>query len=108
MKALSNRLARLEQATPDGPRPVLVLIFGVGFDRETLTGVDGLEDHPRINGEGVDDYIARLEVHLRATRGRALPFVGFAQCGLDDVPDAPHTPKDAVLSSFSGQVTHLV
>ena len=89
MRAIEKRLTRLEKAAPHGPSPVLVLVHGVGFEWETLTGVDGLEDHPRAEGESVEDYIARLEEHLKATRGRALPYVGFAQHGVDDLPDAP-------------------
>lgn len=89
MKALAKRVARLEQAVPNGPRPVLVILHGEGFDEGSLTGVDGLDDLPRLDGEHVADYIARLEGHLRGMCGRALPFVGFARYGDDDAPHGP-------------------
>ena len=98
MKALSKRLARLEAVTVEGLRPALVLLHGVGFDAESLVGVDGLEDHPRLEGESAGDYIARLEAHLRATRRRALPLVSFARYPGDDAPDAPQIPDAAMLA----------
>lgn len=86
MKALAKRVARLEQAAPVGPRQALVIIHGDGFDEDSLTGVDGI-DLPRLDGEGAECYIARLEAHVSTLYGRALPFVGFAQYGEDDAPD---------------------
>lgn len=38
------------------------------------------------------DYIARLEAHLRITRGRVLPLVTFARYS-DDDPMQPADPK---------------
>lgn len=98
MKALAKRVARLERAEPNGPRPALVILQGDGFDEDSLTGVDGIAT-PRQEGESVRDYIARLEADLRATRGRVLPFVGFVRYGDDDEPDTPPASEvDAPLS----------
>lgn len=88
MKALAKRVARLEQAVPDGPHPALVILHGEGFDPDGLTGVDGV-DLPRLDDEEIGGYLARLTAHVRAKRGRALPIVTFAVYGPDDTPDAP-------------------
>ena len=89
MKALAKRVARLEQAVLSAPRSVLVVIHGDSFDADSLTGIDGLEELRRLDGESTGDYIARLEEHLRGTQGRALPFVGIARYRDDDAPDTP-------------------
>lgn len=90
MSGLSKRIARLEAAKPDGPRPALVIVYAAGIDREALTGVDGVE-LPRLGGETVVDFLARLDAHFRAERGRAMPVL-FARYGDDDAPDAPPEP----------------
>jgi hypothetical protein len=87
MKALSKRVAQLERATPEGARPVLVLVGQAGHNPDTLTGCDAFPDHPRREGESADDYIWRLEDLTRETRGRALPLVSFARFGPLDLPD---------------------
>lgn len=95
-KALAKRVARLEQATSD-PAASLVVVYGEGFDAEAdMTGVDGV-DLPRLAGESVGDYVARLGAHLRAECGRALP-VCFARYGDDDEPDGPPDSDGAELS----------
>lgn len=87
--ALNRRLARLEQITSHGQCPALLLLHGEGFDPKSLVAVDGLEDHPRMEGESAGEFIARLEAHLRATRGRSLPLVTFARYSDADKPDSP-------------------
>jgi len=88
MSALSKRIARLEQATPEGPRTALVLVHGEGFDPDSLTGVDGI-DLCREAGESASAFLARLDAYLRATRGRALPLISYARYCDADMPDAP-------------------
>lgn len=96
MSTLSKRIAALERATPDGPRPALVVLYGEGFDAETeMTGVDGV-DLQRLPGESVAAFLTRLEAHLRAEGRRALP-VCFARYGDDDAPDAPPEPDDTTV-----------
>lgn len=98
--ALARRLARLESAKPAVQRPVLVLLGAAGHDIETLVGIDGLEDHPRMDGEDFDDYLDRIEAHLRATRNRVGPLVTFAYFSADDKPDSPREPDaDAEVQS---------
>ncbi len=76
--ALKNRIARLEgNTTPPEHRNALVVLYG-DCDPETLIGVYGI-NVPRLATETVDDFLWRLSEHVRATRGNALPFVGFAQ-----------------------------
>lgn len=87
--ALARRLARLESATSDLQRPALVLLGAAGHDIETLVGIDGLEDHPRMDSEDFNDYLDRIEAHLRATRGRVGALLTFARFHGDDAPDAP-------------------
>lgn len=87
MKALSKRIARLEQATLEGPRPSLVILHAAGVDPESLVAVDGV-DLPRMAGEGTSAYLARLDDHVRSYRGRALPLVTFAVYPGNDAPDA--------------------
>lgn len=70
-----------------------------GHDIETLVGIDGLGDHPRMDGEDFSDYLDRIEAHLRATRGRALPLVTFARFPGDDAPDAPRDTDAAEVMS---------
>lgn len=95
MKALSKRIARLEQAEPHSTAS-LVVIYGEGFDAETeMTGVDGV-DLQRLPGESVAAFLTRLEAHLRAEGRRALP-VCFARYGDDDAPDAPPEPDDTTV-----------
>ena len=88
MSTLSKRIAALERATPDGPRPALVVLYAYGMSPDDITRLDGV-DLPRLTGESVVDYLARMDSHVRAERGRALPLVTFAQYGPDDAPDAP-------------------
>jgi hypothetical protein len=85
--AMSRRITRLEQSTPEGARPVLVLVGQEGHEPDTLTGCDAFPDHPRGEGEPADAYIERLEALTRETRGRALPMVSFARFGPLDLPD---------------------
>ncbi len=92
--ALARRISRLERVTPDVQRPALVLLGAVGHNIETLVGIDGLEDHPRMDGEDFGDYLDRIESHLRATRGQAPTFVTFACFSADDKPDAPDEPAE--------------
>ena len=96
MKALSKRVAQLERATPEGARPVLVLVGQAGHNPDTLTGCDAFPDHPRGESEAADTYIERLEALTRETRGRALPLVTFARFGPDDLPDTPPLPDSAI------------
>jgi len=99
MRALVKRVARLEQAEPAGQRPALVLIHGQGFDPDSLIGVDGIELQ-REEDESASAYLARLEAHLRAVRGRALPLVTFAVYPGDDAPDKPDATA-VLVSGFS-------
>lgn len=86
--ALAKRVARLEQATPDGAASPVVIIYGEGYDAEAdMTGVDGVA-LARLAGESVAAFSARLEVHFRAEGRRAMP-VCFARYGDHDEPDAP-------------------
>lgn len=84
MKGLAKRVARLEKAEPDELRPVLVLLHGVGHDPESIVGVGGFEQYPRLEGETAAVYLERFEAILRSTRGSALPVVGFATYPGDD------------------------
>lgn len=95
--ALNRRIAALESALPDGTQPALVIVYADYIDREALSGVDGI-CLLRLADETVVDFLARLEAHVRAERGRALPFVGFANYGPDDAPDAPPEPDTTALS----------
>ena len=98
--ALARRLSRLESATFDEQRPVLVLLGAAGHDIETLVGIDGLEDHPRMDSEDFDDYLDRIGAHLRATRGRVGALLTFARFPGDDAPDAlPHTEAPSPVPS---------
>lgn len=84
--AMRNRLARLEgSSTPREHRQALVVIHGTAHDTESMIGVMGI-NVPRLMGESVADFMDRLETHVRATRGNALPFIGFAQYS-DDTDD---------------------
>lgn len=66
------------------------MILGLeGHELETMTGLDCAPDHPRLEGESVEAYLARIEGYLRSTRGRLLPVVSFARYGETDLPDAP-------------------
>jgi hypothetical protein len=88
VKSLAKRVARLEKVEPDVSRPSLVVVHGVGFDPDSLTGVDGV-DLPRLDDESADEFIVRLEAHVRATRGRMGALITFARYGDDDAPNAP-------------------
>ena len=76
--ALKQRLARLEGHAPPEHRQALLVLHGDGHDPCEIIGVYGI-NVPRMANESAADFMARLEAHIRATRGRALPFVGFAQ-----------------------------
>lgn len=76
--AMHKRLARLEgSSTPREHRQALVVLHGTDHDPDSLIGVYGI-NVPRMEGESAADFMARLETHVRATRGNALPFIGFA------------------------------
>ena len=77
--AMHKRLSRLEGGSaPREQREALVVIHGAANDPEALIGVYGL-NVPRLEGESAADFLARLDFHVRTTRGNALPFIGFAQ-----------------------------
>ena len=76
--AMLGRLAKLERTAPtDGPRPALILVHCLGRDPADLIGVTGL-DVRRLPGELVQQFLGRLEAHIRATRGKHIPLVAFA------------------------------
>ncbi len=77
--AMQKRLARLEgSGTPREHREALVVIHGTAHDPDSMIGVMGI-NVPRIASESAADFLARLDFHVRTTRGNALPFIGFAQ-----------------------------
>ena len=78
-----KRIKRLEgDTTPREHRQALLVIHGTDNDPDSLIGVYGL-NVPRMVGESAGDFMARLEAHVRATRGNALPFVGIAAYDTD-------------------------
>jgi len=83
--ALGCRVMRLERAMLVQPKQqdALVIVHAAYRDPGDLVGVYGLNDVPRLAHESAQDFINRLEKHVRAMRGRALPFVGLARY-LDD------------------------
>jgi hypothetical protein len=77
--AMHKRLSRLEGGSaPREHREALVVIHGAANDPGSMIGVNGI-NVPRMASESAADFLARLETHVRATRGNALPFIGFAQ-----------------------------
>lgn len=78
--SIKKRVANLERnAEPLPEQQALVLILRAKHDDSEVVGVHGLDDVPRNFGEGYSDYLDRLDLHLRATRGRALPVVAFCR-----------------------------
>ena len=75
--SLKRRICALEQSTPPRDAPMLVIIGCVGRDNDELIGVTGLS-LPRLAHETAQEFIARLEAHIRKTRGRRVPYIGLA------------------------------
>lgn len=83
--AAESRLMRLERAMLVQPRhrDALCIVHAAYRDPGELVGVYGLNVH-RLAHESTDDFLERLDLHVRETRGRALPFVGLARYADDD------------------------
>ena len=76
---IRKRVALLEgNTTPPEQRDALLVIHGAGRHPEELIGVYGI-NVPRLANEPAEAFLRRLEGHVRATRGRALPLVLLAQ-----------------------------
>ena len=80
MATLESRIMRLERVLPmpNKQRNALILVTEVGRDPDSLIGLYG-QDLRRLPNETVEDFIDRMEAHLRATRGQSLPLIAFAQ-----------------------------
>ena len=91
MKALSKRIARLEQAVPDDGSPALIIVHLAGRDQETIVAVDNVDLH-READESTSAFLSRLAVRVRAERGRVGPLITFAVYSGDDAPDGPPEP----------------
>ncbi len=85
MMGIVNRIMRLERAMLVQPRQqdALCIVHAAYRDPGELVGVYGLNVQ-RLAHESTDAFIARLDQHVRQTRGRALPFVGLARYADDD------------------------
>jgi hypothetical protein len=76
------RLSRLQNRS-GYTGPALVVVPGYGRDPAEIVGISGL-NMPRLAHEGAADYLSRLNAHVRATQGTALPFIGIAEYAGDD------------------------
>lgn len=85
MTTLTKRIARLERAQPihDESQPVLIIVGRSDRHEAELVSVTGI-NLIRQPAERYEDFVARLEDHLIATRGRFFaPMVSIA-CYADD------------------------
>ena len=85
MASLDSRMSALEARNTNVKREILILLHTQGRDKDDIVGISWLDDIPRLSDEPYDTYIARVECHLRATRGNAGPLISFAEYGDEEL-----------------------
>ena len=74
-----GRVMKLERTLPmtDDQRAALIVVHGSDHNPDDICAVHGI-DLQRLPGELAQQFLGRVESHVRATRGKNIPLVTFA------------------------------